>query len=177
MSRKLHALADSGGNFRANRSRIRQVSAVPCRFLPRACTRHLLAHTPRQSPPCGVRADGAHGCPQAPEAGDVVAAGGVWACVFPPHFSPFGNPLSGSPLFKRTTPKGENRRGTTHGGFHGKRRESGRRAVLFPGAVFPAALRVPATTPPQMPPLRRPLDMAHTREDRCHPDLKMFIFC
>lgn len=53
-----------------------------------------------------ARAIVAHGCPQAPEAGDVDAAGGGWDMRFPPSFFPLWKPPFRLPPFQADHTKG-----------------------------------------------------------------------
>jgi hypothetical protein len=82
------------------------------------------------------------------------AAGGPRQCCFPLQFSPFGNPLSRFPLSKLNPPKGDNRRGTQHGGFPVRRTERGPLSRSFSVRRTPPPCGLPDATPPLSHPLR-----------------------
>ena len=100
-----------------------------------------------------------HGLPYGTRPRGMLARRAAVGMRFPPSVFPLWKPPFLIPPFLRTTPKGENRRGTTHGGSYGKRRESGLLGRPLSWRRFPrrpsGARRHSAAWPPLAPRPRR----------------------
>jgi hypothetical protein len=75
--------------------------------------------------------------------------------LFPPSVFPLWKPPFRLPPFKLNPPKGDNRRGTQHGGFPVRRTERGPLSRSFSVRRTPPPYGLPDATPPLSHPLRR----------------------
>ena len=123
-------------NCRAARGVPVAVIGPGSKFRPDRCRRLLRPASTREHVPC-------FGGPPALQKS---AASLFRQCCFPPQFSPFGNPLSSSPLSTGTRQKGQTAGGNSTASLPARLKKP--RGPSLPAEPRPAALRVDGTVPP-----------------------------